>query len=109
MAFKRVVSPTIRVEVTVPVPQELGGYKENTYVAIMARPTSPDDMDSVRKKKFVEVCRERMRSWELTDEDTGELVPFSADALEGLLSIEPTAQHTVLAFLEVLSGARAKN
>ena len=41
--------------------------------------------------------------------DTGEAVPFSTEEMEALLTIEPTAWSTALAFWETVNGARAKN
>ncbi|MBU0749152.1 MAG: hypothetical protein KKG67_20410 [Gammaproteobacteria bacterium] len=109
MAFKRTVTPTIRVDVTVNVPNDKGTTDKNTFVAFFERPTSTTEMDELRSMKFVDVVRQKLKGWEMKDEETKESVPFTPEELEAVLSIEPTPSATATAFFEALAGARAKN
>jgi hypothetical protein len=109
MAFKRNVSNLIRVDVTVNVPNERGTFDKNTFVGFFERPTSPEHMDELRNTTFPDVVRKQLKDWELTDKDSGDKVPFSAEELETVLAIEPTPQAAALAYFEALKGRRVKN
>lgn len=108
MAFKRAVSPTFMTKVTVNVPNDKGGHDKSTFMAKFKRP-STEEQEELRPLKNEELVRRVLVGWDLTDADTGEVVPFSAEELEALLAIAPTPLATALAFWESVSGARAKN
>lgn len=108
MAFKRAVSPTFMTKVTVNVPNDKGGHDKSTFMARFKRP-STEEQEELRPLKNEELVRRVLVGWDLTDADTGEVVPFSAEELEALLAISPTPLATALAFWESVNGARAKN
>lgn len=108
MAFKRAVTPTFTTKVTVNVPNDKGGHDKSTFMAKFKRLT-PEEQDEVRPMKNEDVVRKVLVGWDLTDADTGEVVPFNAEELDALLVISPTPLATALAFWESVNGARAKN
>jgi len=108
MAFKRAVTPTFSTKVTVNVPNDKGGYDKSTFTAKFKRPTN-EEREDLRKLSNEELVRRQLVGWDLVDADTGEAVPFSTEEMEALLTIEPTAWSTALAFWETVNGARAKN
>ena len=110
MAFKRTLAPTFKTEVTVMVANDKGGFDKNTFIGEFKRASIEEQRDLRAKVTSNEdLVREQMVGWELRDSETKELVPFSAEALEELLSISPTPMAAAVAFWEGCNGARAKN
>jgi hypothetical protein len=108
MGFKRNQSPTFGTEVVVNVPNDKGGFDRNTFFAKFKRP-SGKEREALAKLTHEELLRKQMVGWTMTDDETGEDVPFSADNLEAALEVLPTPLATAQAFWECANGARAKN
>ncbi len=108
MAFKRTTSPTFRADVNVPVANEAGGYDQNSFTAIFAHATS-SELEELRQLTNQELLKRKLVGWQMTDADTGQEVPYSADALAAVLQIPPTPMYMAAAFWEQINGARAKN
>lgn len=108
MAFKRAVTPTFSTKVTVNVPNDKGGYDKSTFTAKFKRMPN-EEREDLRKLSNEDLLRRQLVGWDLVDADTGEAVPFSTEELEAMMTIEPTALTTALAFWETVNGARAKN
>jgi hypothetical protein len=108
MAFKFTQTPTFTAKVTVPVPNDKGGYDTNTFDAIFERPK-----DSERKElsdlKDRDLAVRMLKGWKMTDDETKADVPFSPETLAAALEIAPTPRSIAVAFWETLNGARAKN
>ena len=86
-----------------PLPPELARLNR------IAKAVTPEEQDELRPMKNEDVVRKVLVGWDLTDADTGEVVPFNAEELDALLVISPTPLATALAFWESVNGARAKN
>jgi hypothetical protein len=110
MAFKLTQSPTYKTTVTVNVPNGSGGFDKSTFVAEFKRKTTAElaDLRSLNLTND-ELVRKVLVGWEMTDEDTGEAVPFNKDTLGAVLAIAPTPLATTLAYWESVNGARSKN
>ena len=108
MAFKRTLAPTFKTEVTVMVANDKGGFDKNTFTGEFKRPTS-DEAKLLRPLGNEDVARRQLVGWEMRDDETKELVPFTEDAKEWLLSISPAPMAVALAFWEAVNGARSKN
>lgn len=110
MAFKRTATPTFKIEITVMVANDKGGFDKNTFFGVFKR-ASIEQQRELRAEVVSneDLVRRQMVDWELRDGDTKELVPFSAEALDELLSISPTPMAAAVAFWEGCNGARAKN
>lgn len=110
MAFKRTQKPTFTTKVTVNIPNANGGFDKSTFVAEFKRLTA-DELVALRELGLSneDVLRKVMVGWQMTDEDTGEEVPFNKAELEAALQILPTPHCTALAFWETVNGARSKN
>ena len=108
MAFKRTPSETFTTLVTVNVPNEKGGFDKNTFNGKFKRPTH-DERKALAELSTDDLVRDRLIDWDLRDEDTKELVPFSADELEVILKIEPSPLAICEAFWTAVNGAKAKN
>lgn len=110
MAFKRTLSPTYTTPVTVNVPNDKGGFDKSTFIARFKRTTN-DETQMLRDMALPlkDLVRQQLVGWELKDSETQEDVPFTADNLEAILQIDPTALATATAFWETVSGARSKN
>lgn len=136
MAFKRALSPTFPVQVTVNVPSEKGGFDKNTFEAVFRRPMPILDPDTGKPMLFKDpetgkpttkttldtykeeqgdalsdkqLVRDWMVGWKMVDEDTKQAVPFDPVEVEALLAIEPTPSATVNAFYLAYRGIKAKN
>lgn len=106
-SFKKAHAPTFRADVKVPVPNDRGGHDNQTFVAVFKRTTSAEVEAMVEARTpDKDVVRDRLVDWDLRDADTGEQVPFSADALEAVLSISPSPRCIAQAFYEAVSGGK---
>ena len=108
MAFKRTQSPTFTAKVEVNIVNEKGGYDKSDFVATFKRPTT-EERKALGELTYEELVRKQMVNWNMQDEETKELVPFSAEELDAALTIWPTPLATATAFWETVNGARAKN
>lgn len=108
MAFKRAVTPTFKVLVTVMVANDKGGHDKNTFTAEFKRATAAEQ-EELRPMRNEDLVRRQLVGWDLRDADSNEPVPFGTDELEALLLITPTPMATAVAFWEGCTGARAKN
>lgn len=108
MAFKKTQKPTFTTAVTVNIPNDVGGYDKSTFTARFKRMP-----ESLRKEWGALADRElactAMVGWDMTDDETSEVVPFTPEALEVVLDIAPTPHAIAMAFWETVNGARAKN
>jgi hypothetical protein len=110
MAFRMTQNPTFTTLVTVNIPNDKGGFDKSTFVAEFKRPTQ-DEITDLRSLGLTneELVRKVLKGWEMTDEDTGEAVPFNQANLSAALQVVPTPLATALAFWETVNGARSKN
>jgi Phage tail assembly chaperone len=115
MAFKLTQTPRFKAKVTVNLPNEKGGFDENSFEAFFKRVTSTE-AEELRKvpgtpsENAHTIARKVLVGWELTDADTQEVVLFSQEAADALLEAVPNAAMAIaLAFWESLNGARSKN
>lgn len=108
MAFKKTQKPTFTATVTVNIPNDLGSYDKSTFTARFKR--MPESLRKIwGAMTDAELARTALVGWDMTDEETNETVPFTAEALEVVLDIAPTPHAIAIAFWETVSGARAKN
>lgn len=107
MAFKMAQKPTFKVKVTVPVANDRGGVDKNTFVAVFKR-TSTDELNALGEQRLsdADLVRDRIVDWELTDAETNQAVPFTAENLEALLQIQPTPRFVAAAFYENVLGGK---
>jgi Phage tail assembly chaperone len=115
MAFKLTQTPRFKAKVTVSVPNDKGGFDENSFEGFFKRVTSAE-AEELRKvpgtpsENAKAIARRVLEGWELTDADTQKVVPFSEEARDALLEAVPNAAMAIaLAFWESLNGARSKN
>ena len=94
--------------VTIPVPNEKGGFDDNTFVGKFKH-TTHEEAKALRERPDVEVVRDRLVDWKMEDEDTKQDVPFSAESLDAVLSLAPAPYHVCLAFYRAISGNKSKN
>lgn len=103
--FKRNLSPTFQVEVTVNIP---GEAKPSTFTGHFKRATTAElEADAGLPDK--DLVRKYLKGWELMDEDTKQPVPYSDEEREALLLITPVPQDTARAFVMASRGLKAKN
>lgn len=109
MGFRLAQKPTFKVEVTVPVPNDKGGFDKNKFVAVFKRMTS-DEANAFREQLISneDLIRDRMVDWELTDSETNEVVPFTRENLEAMLQIPSAPRFIALKFFEQVSGGNGK-
>lgn len=96
------------VEVTVPVPNEKGGMDNNKFTAHF-KPATTEEIKVLREGDDADAVRKQLVGWEMTDTDTKEVVPYSEETREVVLSIPSAPYHIALAFYRASSGAKAKN
>lgn len=94
--------------VTVPVPNEKGGFDDNTFVGKFKH-TTHDETKALRELPDVEVVRDRLVGWTMKDEDTKQDVPYSPETLDAVLSIASAPYHICLAFYRAIGGNKSKN
>lgn len=106
-SFKKATAPTFKTEVKVPVPNGKGGHDNQTFTAVFKRATT-EELEAMGEARSPdkETVRNYLVDWELTDSDTGESVPFSADSLEAMLSISPSPKYIAQAFFDAVMGGK---
>ena len=110
MAFKLTQTPTFKTPVTVNIASDKGGFNKSTFVAEFKRKTC-DELNDLRSLNLTndELVRKVLVGWDMTDEDTGEAVPFNQATLGAVLAISSVPLACTLAFWESVNGARSKN
>jgi hypothetical protein len=109
-------SATYSWPVEVSLPTNGGKHEKQTFDAIFKRitqkrlkeylePVDPDDKTLTDES----LCREVLAGFKGIVDDKGEQVPFSETALEELLNIPQVAKAIAVAYLQSVSGAKAKN
>ncbi len=97
-----------KTEVTVPVPNDKGGFDDNTFVAHFKH-ASHAQTKELRAKEDIEVVRQQLVGWDMVDEDTKQAVPFSEEVREAVLGMASAPYHMALAFFRAASGNKTKN
>lgn len=97
-----------KVTVTIPVPNEKGGFDDNTFVGHFKH-TTHEEARALRERPDVEVVRDRLMGWDMEDADTKQPVPYTPEMLDALLSIASAPYHTAFAFYRAVGGNKAKN
>lgn len=105
--FKKAQNPTFKQKVTVPIANDKGGFDDQTFDAVFARP-SEDERKELAKLTDAEVVRRQVRGWDMKDSENQE-VTFSDDSLESVLSIPPCPTYIAKAFWNGVSGGLLKN
>lgn len=108
MAFSFKRREIFKTEVTVPVPNDQGGVDENTFVAHFKHASSAE-VKALREISDAEVVRKQLVGWDMVDEDTKQVVPYTEEARDAVLSVASAPYHIGLAFYRTLSGGKAKN
>lgn len=108
--FKMTQSSTYTWPVTVLMPADGGKFEKSTFDVEFRRLT----VDEIRGLEAQDEtgaaqCRAIVAGWKAVVDDSGEPVPFSADALEKMLEWAPVRAAILTAFRDSITGARAKN
>ena len=96
------------VPVTFPVPNEKGGFDDNTFIGHFKH-TSHEEVRALRERPDVEAVRDRLIGWEMEDTDTKQPVPYTPEMVDAVLSIASAPYHIALAFYRAATGNKAKN
>lgn len=108
MSFRMTQKPTFKAKVVVMVPNEKGGHDKEDFVAVFKRKTTAE-LHEMREQPTTDAdfVREVLVDWELTDKDTNEPVPFTAENVDALLNIQPVPKYTAQAFWSHAFGGKA--
>lgn len=108
MAVRFKPVPQFPVEVTFPVPNEQGGFDDNTFTAHF-KPATSEELRTLRDGTDLDTVRKHLVGWDMVDEETKQPVPFTPQALDALLNISSAPYHIAMAFYRASNGVKAKN
>lgn len=97
-----------KVPVSFPVPNDKGSFDNNTFTGHF-KPTSFEELKGIREMQDIDVVRDRLIGWEMTDDDTKQPVAFTPETVEAVLAIASAPYHIALAFYRAASGNKTKN
>lgn len=97
-----------KTEVTIPVPNDKGGFDNNTFVAHFKH-TTYSQLKALRETPDLDAVRASLVGWDMVDEETRQPVPYSEATRDELLEMGGAPYHLALAFFKANNGNKAKN